>query len=32
MTVICVEGLKQPIEGRVRVISSRQGFEELNYL
>jgi len=32
MTVICVEGLNELMEGRVRVVSSRQGFEELTYL
>jgi len=29
MTVTCVEGLQELMKGRVRVVGTRQGFEEL---
>jgi hypothetical protein len=29
MTVTCVEGLQELMESRVRVVGTRQGFEEL---
>jgi hypothetical protein len=32
MTVTCVEGLQELMEGRVRLVGSGQGFEELNSL